>query len=187
MKKSLPAILLLAALAAACGQKTQSNANNSNTEAPFTQKTPTTEKMAADQAAENARNYAKLWEDIINKGQTQLLDTKFAENVVLKTPSAEIKGREEVKKYWLTILKAFSKPEFRVDEVFGKDDRVVKRWTFTGDNTGDFGAIKATNRKITFTGITIAKIVDGLVVEEIDYSDDLGLMQQLGAIPGEEK
>ena len=33
------------------------------------------------------------------------------------------------------------------------------------------------------TGVTLARMVDGKLVEERDFADDLGLLQQLGVIP----
>ena len=39
----------------------------------------------------------------------------------------------------------------------------------------------------TNSGITIARIADGKVIEETDFADDLGLMTQLGATPAEGK
>lgn len=147
----------------------------------------TVEKTTSDKSEENVKMYTQLWQDIINNGKTELLDTKFAPNIVLRSASSEIKGQAAVKAYYLALLKAFSNAEFIVDEAFGKDDKVVKRWTFSGTHTGALNGIKPTNKKIKFSGITIARIADGKVIEETDYSDDLGLMQQLGVVPAEGK
>ena len=52
-----------------------------------------------------------------------------------------------------------------------------------GTHTGELNGIPATGKKVKATGATIARIVDGKIVEERDYVDDLGLLQQLGVIP----
>jgi len=45
--------------------------------------------------------------------------------------------------------------------------------------------IAATGKTITITGIVIYRIANGKIQEEWDYSDMLGLMQQLGVVPAE--
>lgn len=145
------------------------------------------EKPSADKSEENVKMYTQLWLDIINNGKVELLDTKFAPECVLRSAASEIKGQANVKAYYLDLLKAFSNPQFKVDQAFGKDDKVVKHWIFTGTHTGEFNGIKPTNKQIKFSGITIARIAEGKVVEETDYADDLGFLQQLGAVRLKEK
>ena len=43
--------------------------------------------------------------------------------------------------------------------------------------------IPATGKRVTFSGITINRVSGGKVVEDRTNFDQLGLMQQLGAIP----
>jgi predicted ester cyclase len=164
--------------AASCSPPQKANETNVNQAKPTI-----VEKTTSDKSEENVKMYTQLWQDIINNGKVELLDTKFVPNCVLRLASSEIKGQADVKAYYMTLLTAFSNPNFKIDEAFGKDDKVVKRWTFTGTHTGELNGIKPTNKKITFSGITIARIADGMVVEETDFADDLGLMTQLGAIP----
>jgi len=52
-----------------------------------------------------------------------------------------------------------------------------------GTHTGDFQGILATGKHMTQTGIDILRIVGGKVVERWGEFDNLGLLQQLGAIP----
>jgi predicted ester cyclase len=53
-------------------------------------------------------------------------------------------------------------------------------------HTGEFRGIPATNKRITVTGIGIFRFSDdGRVVESWDSMDQLGMLQQLGAIPAE--
>ncbi|MCA1563376.1 MAG: ester cyclase [Acidobacteria bacterium] len=37
--------------------------------------------------------------------------------------------------------------------------------------------------RVTLVGVTLARMADGKIVEERDFMDDLGLLQQLGVIP----
>lgn len=62
-------------------------------------------------------------------------------------------------------------------------DRVVSRWVSRGTHRGEFLGIPATDKQITFTGISIDRIADGKVVESIIEMDMLGVLRQLDA-PG---
>jgi len=170
MKKIIPAILKSASLflviafviSAGCQQQT----DNSN-----------------DQVEDNIKMYTNVWDEILNKGNIDMIDTHFASNYVNKTVSSTVNGQAEAKEFFGAFLTGFSDINFVVDEIFGVDDRIVKRWTFNGTHSGEFAGIPATNNKITLKGVSVARIVDGKIVEELDYMDDLGFLQQLGAIP----
>jgi hypothetical protein len=135
------------------------------------------------QVKENIKMYTNVWDEILNKGNIDMIDTHFASNYVNKTVSSTVNGQAAAKEFFGAFLTGFSDIEFVVDEVFGVDDRIVKRWTFSGTHTGEFSGIPATGNKITFNGITVARIVDDKIAEELDYMDDLGFLQQLGVIP----
>jgi steroid delta-isomerase-like uncharacterized protein len=136
-----------------------------------------------NQVEANIKMYTNVWDEILNKGNTDMFDTHFATNYVNKTVSSTVNGQAEAKEFFGAFLTGFSDINFVVDEVFGVDDRIVKRWTFNGTHTGEFSGIPATGKKITVKGVSVTRIVDGKIAEELDYMDDLGFLQQLGAIP----
>jgi steroid delta-isomerase-like uncharacterized protein len=170
MKQIIPAILkaaslfLLIAVILTTGCQQQPDNSNSKVE-------------------ENIKMYTNVWDEILNKGNIDMIDTHFASNYVNKTVTSTVNGQAEAKEFFGAFLTGFSDINFVVDEVFGVDDRIVKRWTFNGKHTGEFSGIPATGNKITLTGVSLARIVDGKIVEELDYMDDLGFLQQLGVIP----
>jgi len=63
-------------------------------------------------------------------------------------------------------------------------DKVVARWTSFGTHNGDFMGISPTGKQVTTSGITIFRLQDGKIVEEWSESDMLGMLQQVGALPG---
>ena len=69
------------------------------------------------------------------------------------------------------------------DEV-AESDRVVHRWTLRGKHTGPLFGIPPTGKELVFTGITIVRITGGKIVERWASFDELGLLRQLGVIPG---
>ena len=135
------------------------------------------------QVEDNIKFYTNVWDEILNKGNTDMFDTHFATNYVNKTVSSTVNGQAEAKEFFGAFLTGFSDINFVVDEIFGVDDRVVKLWTFNATHSGEFAGIDATGNKITLKGVSVSRIVDGKISEELDYMDDLGFLQQLGVIP----
>ncbi len=136
-----------------------------------------------NQVEDNIKMYTNVWDEILNKGNIDMIDTHFASNYVNKTVTSTVNGQAEAKEFFGAFLTGFSDIEFVVDEVFGVNDRIVKRWTFNGTHTGEFSGVPATGKKITVKGVSIARIENGKIAEELDYMDDLGFLQQLGVMP----
>ena len=68
-------------------------------------------------------------------------------------------------------------------------DYVIGQWIGGGTHTGEafddwpIGALPAgTGETMRFTGTTVLKVVDGLIVEEIGLDDGVTALQQLGLI-----
>ncbi|WP_336517107.1 ester cyclase [Pollutibacter soli] len=132
---------------------------------------------------ENIRIYSNAWDEIANKGNLLVFDSAFAPAVVYDNVTTHLQGVDAVRKYFSEYVTGFSNRDFKVLEIYGQGDHVIKRWSFTGTHTGDFAGIKPTGKRITVEGVTIARMVNGKITEERDYADDLGLMQKLGVIP----
>jgi hypothetical protein len=65
-------------------------------------------------------------------------------------------------------------------------DKVVTRGYFTGTHKGEFRGIQATGRQFKISYIDIWLLEGGKIVENWVQLDQLGLMQQIGAIPSPE-
>ena len=133
-------------------------------------------------ANDNIKFYSNVWEVAINLGRVSILDTAYGESIVLHT-TPETKGKVAAKAYYQNYVTGFSDREFIVKDIFAQGDKLVKHWEFKGTHTGDFFGIKATGKKVDVFGCTIAKIVDGKIVEEQDFMDNLEFFQQLGLMP----
>ncbi|MER6024910.1 ester cyclase [Streptomyces sp. NPDC001851] len=72
---------------------------------------------------------------------------------------------------------------FTVEDVLAQGDRACARWTWNGTHKGDFLGIGPTGREVTMTGMTLFRFADhGKIAELWWQHDQLGLMQQLGAL-----
>lgn len=83
----------------------------------------------------------------------------------------------------LEYLAAFPDASFVVENMLAEGDFVAIRVTMRGTNLGPFRGIPATGKKIEMGYMDLCRIAGGKIVEVWVYSDTLGLMQQLGAIP----
>ena len=135
----------------------------------------------AAQSKKNVDFYTKVWEQVINEGKVNVLDTAYAESIVLHT-LPEIKGIKDAKAYYAGFVTGFSNRKFTVKRMFANGENLVKHWQFTGTHTGVFMGIPATGRTVNIEGSTIAKIVDGKIVEEQDFMDNMSFLKQLGLI-----
>lgn len=89
-------------------------------------------------------------------------------------------GFEGAKAAHQIMLDGFPDYHTRIDDLIAEDDKVVARITMSGTNTGTFMGIPPTGKKVEFTGIYIAWIKNGKIVEHWGEEDSVSLMQQLG-------
>ena len=129
----------------------------------------------------NLSAYETLWDDIINKGQIDLINnTHFTENITQISSSENIVGIENFKDYYTTFLTGFSDISFTVKDVFGQGDKIVKHWNFKGNHTDNFFGIPATGNKVDVDGVTLVKMQGNKITQEQDFMDNMVFMQQLG-------
>lgn len=89
---------------------------------------------------------------------------------------------------WAGFMQAFTTafPDARitVDDSISEGDIVASRWTITGTHRGEFQGVPPTGRNVTINGVDFSRVVNGTIAEHWAQFDLLGLMQQIGAIPG---
>ncbi|MBN9391172.1 MAG: ester cyclase [Chloroflexi bacterium] len=68
--------------------------------------------------------------------------------------------------------------------LIAEGDKVVEHWKASGTHVGNFFGIPATGRFGGTQGISTYLIQNGKIVKRWGNSDDIGLLRQLGVIPG---
>ena len=61
---------------------------------------------------------------------------------------------------------------------------VIERTQTSATHTGEFNGIPATGKQVGWTEIHIYRLIDGKITELWSEIDLLGLLMQLGAVPG---
>lgn len=136
-----------------------------------------------EQIEKDKEMYTTIWDDIINKGELDKINsTYFDDNITLISQPENIVGIEDFKAYYSNFTTGFSEPNFKIVDIFGQGDKLVKHWHFTGKHTGDFFGIPATGKTVDMEGTTLVKMKDGKIAQEQDFMDNMALMQQLGIL-----
>jgi predicted ester cyclase len=75
-------------------------------------------------------------------------------------------------------------PDFHdtIDLQLAEGDLVAARFTSTGPHLGTFQSIAPTGRRLSWTGMVIDRIEGDRIVESWGSWDQLGMLQQLGAV-----
>jgi len=120
-----------------------------------------------------------------NEGNVAVYDDVCADTYVLHTSMGD-QDLSEVKAMVESVRSGTSDFEFRVDDLFGEDDRVALRYTMGGTNTGpSFLTEEPTGEAWEGSGISIYRFEDGEMAEQWDRFDFFGVMRQLGLVPAE--
>jgi predicted ester cyclase len=97
-------------------------------------------------------------------------------------PENPLKGPAGFKPFHETFRSAFPDIEVIVEDIITEGDKVVARCSVHGRHTGDHLGVAATNVPVEFTGITIARIKDGMIIEAWNNFDFMRMNKQIGAI-----
>jgi steroid delta-isomerase-like uncharacterized protein len=122
-------------------------------------------------------------EEVWNKGNLDVVNEIFAEDYARHDlrPGNPPAGPEGQKRIAADFRAAFPDLHSSIDLILAEGNMVMTRWTAEGTNTGQWGRIAPTGKRVRFSGVNIFRIENGRVVELWNHRDDLGLMQQLGA------
>lgn len=137
--------------------------------------------MSTEQNKAVVRRYL---EEAWNKGNVGIIDELMAPNYARHISGMPSPVDREAQKQRITrIHGALRDLSLTIEDMIAEGDRVVIRLTVRGTQAGPFMGIPPSGKQVTMTGIDIACLADGKVVEHWGEMDTFGLMQQLGALP----
>jgi predicted SnoaL-like aldol condensation-catalyzing enzyme len=127
----------------------------------------------------------RVHDEIFAKGNMQVADEIFAADARYHGPDwpEGATGPEVIKQDARTYREAFRIDSLTRDGELAEGDLVAHLWTFTGTHVGDLGGLPPTGRQVTGSGIDVFRVKDGRIAESWQQWDQMGVMQQLGAIP----
>lgn len=132
--------------------------------------------------------FSRFWGETFD---ADVIDEIAAPDMLLKYSLHEPrKGRRDIRAFMTDFRAAFPDLKFwGVASLIAEADYVVGQWEGGGTHTGpafkDFlvGALPSNSgRKMHFTGVTVLKLKDGKIIEEIGLDDGVTALTQLGLL-----
>jgi steroid delta-isomerase-like uncharacterized protein len=122
--------------------------------------------------------------EAVNTGKFDLFqEAVSAENVDHDPAAGQVQGPEGYRTFFSGLRNAFSDLSVTLDTMVADDDSIAFAYTLTGTQDGLLDGLAPTGRKVKIRGLQISKFKDGKMVERWGSSDELGMLQQLGAAP----
>ena len=139
--------------------------------------------------AANKAVLGRHFTEVLNQGHLDVVDEIYTSDYVLDAPvqsdgSSQARGltqgRQQLKQRVTLFRTAFPDIQFSQDEMIGEDDTVVVRYTYRGTHLGVFAGVQPSGNKISISGILVAHLTDGKILEAISAFDSAELMKQIG-------
>jgi steroid delta-isomerase-like uncharacterized protein len=132
---------------------------------------------------EENKKIVRRYQEIYNSNDLDALSEVLSEDLLTPKIMPGIStGIEGAKMAHRIMLTGFPDYQTRIDDLIAEGDKVVARITMSGTHTGAFMGIPSTGKHVTFTGIYVARIANGKIVEHWGEEDGVGLLQQLGVL-----
>lgn len=120
------------------------------------------------------------------KGNLDALDDVYAADYVShRPPYPDLVGLAAAKQFIAGGREAFSDIDADYTEWVAEGNTIVYRYTMRMKHMGATPTlpIPPTGKVVVLTGCILVHVKDGKVVEEWEYDDNLGFLQQLGVVP----
>ena len=132
----------------------------------------------------------RWFDEVWNQGMEETVDALFVEGGVghgLGQNDNDVVGPPGFKVFLRNIRSAFPDVHIEVDDLVVDRDKAAIRLTLTGTHRGNGLGIAPTGRHVNVKGIVIIRVANGQIVEAWNSWDQLGMLQQLGALPSDDK
>lgn len=131
-----------------------------------------------------AADYEQRWVEGLNRRDIAVADETFAPDCVIHItgspdPNLSVDGFKQMVG---GLLAAFPDLHFSIEDQIVAGDKVGTRWTAEGTNTGPFGEVPPTGRRVHVDGLILDRVENGRVVERWEQWDQMAMMRQLGLL-----
>jgi steroid delta-isomerase-like uncharacterized protein len=108
-------------------------------------------------------------------GLTSTESTRYMNGVKVAEGTAELEAHLQL------FFTAFPDLVITAEEVHYKDNLAFMQWNAKGTNTGVFGEVRPTGKRVNINGLThLSFSKEGKIIQETVYYNELELLQQLG-------
>jgi steroid delta-isomerase-like uncharacterized protein len=120
--------------------------------------------------------------EAVNTGDYNLLGDVVAADCVDHDPGpGQVPGPDGYRALFTEMRRAFPDMKVEVAELVADEEAIAFAYTLTGTQNGPLMGIAPSGKKVKIRGLQISKFRDGKMVERWGSSDQLGILQQIGA------
>jgi len=135
--------------------------------------------MTADEAKMTARNFIEEQDRLRGGPSEDLCSDDYVAYLASLAPM-DLAGH---KAFSAVFYAAFPDLKHNIEDVVAEGDRVALRIRFTGTNSESFMGNPASGRSVDFEALVFMTIASGKVKELRGQFDQMGVLQQIGALP----
>jgi steroid delta-isomerase-like uncharacterized protein len=137
-------------------------------------------------AIENNKLIMNHFVEFINTASEQLAVKLISQDAIFYVPGNPEPMHGPVG--YLAIIgmmrSGFPDIQWTLEDSLAEGDKVAARFTMRGTHKGTFFGVPATGKPIEVKAMNFYRFANGQIVEEYGMPDMLGLLQQIGAVPG---
>ena len=120
----------------------------------------------SDITSKNKALMQRVYEEMWNRGNPPMAAELF-------------KNSEGVERFVSQFLLSFPDLQHRVEAMIEENDEVAVRFSAYGTHSGPWLRFSPTGKPIHYTGLTLARITEGKIIEHYTWWDKAALMEQL--------
>jgi predicted ester cyclase len=130
----------------------------------------------------------RLYEGVWNDTEPSVADSLVHEDYLIhdRDLADDLRGPELYRALASGTREIFPDASFAIEDLLQDGNRVAVRWTMTGTHEGSMAGEEPTGNRVELAGIEINRFADGALVETWIQSDQVGLMEQVGALPDDQ-
>lgn len=134
---------------------------------------------------QNKARIREFLDQVLSSGEVAATGDYFHNDMVEEVPfPGQGPGLAGLKETLSALRVAFPDMRWRVEEQIAEDSRVLTRFVWEGTQRGNFLGMPPTGRAVSVWGMVIDQFEGPKVKSTRILMDTMGLMQQLGALPG---
>jgi steroid delta-isomerase-like uncharacterized protein len=133
-------------------------------------------------SSENKALARQWFEDVWNRGRDAAIDEMLSADAVVHGLGADLHGPAGFRSFHAAYRSAFPDVFVTIEHVVAEGDMVAAHWTGTGTHLGSGLGFAPTGKHVSFSGMVFMRVQGGKFVEGWNQFDQLGMLQQIGAV-----
>ena len=121
----------------------------------------------------------------LNEKDLSLLDDYIHPDYIEHTMN--LKGLEGIKQMMTKFYEGFPDLHVTIEKIIAEDDTVWVKVKTTGTHLGEYNEVAPTGKKVIFSGVDIARLENGKIIEAESVNDFLDFYKDLNIIEYTEK